>query len=94
MKEDDIHKLDGLEGIFDLVVSGEDQIEPDANRLLFQAIEKRYEKNDLIGEGGMKSIYSNFDAYCHRSIARAELKSSDVPIGKFINEARILSSAN
>ena len=89
--EEEIRPLDGLEGIFDLVVSGEDQKEPDAARLLFQTIEQRYQNSGLLDQGGMKLIYTNFDAFCQRSIARAELKSSKQSVGKFINEARILA---
>ena len=91
MPKSKIHELDGLEGIYDLIKSGEDQQELDEGTLEFKSIDQRYTNEAFVGSGGMKIIQSEFDAYCQRSVARAGLKNSDKSAEVFINEARILA---
>ena len=89
MGKPEINELDGLAGIYDLIKSGADQSELDEQTLLFKDIEQRYNKENFIEEGGMKTVQADFDAFCERSVARAGLKKGAA--GDFIREARILA---
>ena len=91
MNKKEIQPLEGLEGIYDLIMSDDFFREPDADSLLFETIEQRYEDKEAIGEGGMKSIRASYDAFCQRSVARAELKKAKGSIKDFIHEARVLA---
>ena len=91
MPKDKIKDLEGLEGVYDVLMSEDFFEEMDADTLLLDSLESRYEAGDPLGEGGVKSISSSYDLVCQRKVARAILKDKKKLSGRFINEARILS---
>ena len=87
--KDKISKFEDFESLYDLIKSGEDQLEPDEEVLKIFYLESRYDSLGNLDEGAMKRVDMAFDLLCHRTVAKAELKTGKADL--FINEARTLA---
>ena len=86
-----VDDLNGLEDIYDLIKNDLKTDKLSKEIQSFKDIEKRYHNEKYVNEGGMKVIAADFDNYCHRKVARAELKPEIESTAVFIHEARILA---